>query len=116
MSKFLLTYRSPASYTAGSADAMAAWSAWFEDLADSLVDVGNPVFERSTVGNCPGETVLGGYSIIAADDLQAAVAVAGGCPLLQHGGGVEVGELTLLNPDSLATTVADHARATQLAD
>ena len=41
-------------------------------------------------------TELGGYSIVSADDLSAAVAIARSCPALSAGGGVEVGELTRL--------------------
>jgi hypothetical protein len=41
--------------------------------------------------------VLGGYTLITADSLDAAVALAEGHPLITRGGGVEVGELTLLN-------------------
>jgi hypothetical protein len=55
------------------------------------------VFVRKTLGNCDAETTLGGYSLIKADDLKAAVALAEGCPVLNEGGGVEVGELTILN-------------------
>jgi hypothetical protein len=115
MSKFLFAYRAAKNYTAASTDVMAAWNAWFTDLGASVVDVGNPVFDRSAVGNCATDTVLGGYSLITADDLDAAVALAKGCPAIESGGGVEVGELTLLNVESVATNVADHARATQLA-
>jgi YCII-related domain len=116
MSKFLFAYRAPKNYSPGSDDVMAAWNAWLEGLGPNLVDAGNPVFERSTLGNCVTDTVLGGYSLITADDLDAAVALAQGCPALRNGGAVEVGELTLANPDSVASTVADHARATQLAN
>ena len=38
-------------------------------------------------------TTLGGYSLIRACDLDAAVALARGCPLLPHGGAVEICEL-----------------------
>jgi YCII-related domain len=62
---------------------------------------------------CAAATELGGYLLINAADLEAATSLAQGCPFLQAGGGVEVGELTLLNPDSIATTIEDHARATQ---
>jgi YCII-related domain len=113
MSTYLFAYRASQDYTPGSADAMAAWSAWFEELSASVLDVGNPVFNRATLGSS-ADTVLGGYSLISADDLESALALAKGCPSLQSGGAVEVGELTLLNPESLATTVADHARATQV--
>jgi len=103
MSKFLFAYRVSQNYTPGSADTMAAWSAWFEQLGANVVDPGKPVFERIALGNSAADTVLGGYSLITADDLDAAVALAEGCPGLQEGGGVEVGEL--------AETTGTRARA-----
>ena len=33
-----------------------------------------------------------GYTLIEADSLDAAAGLAGGCPVLKHGGTVEVGE------------------------
>lgn len=115
MSTFLLAYRVPKDYVPGSPEVVPAWKAFFEGLRANLVDVGNPVFDRTTLGCCAADTVLGGYSLVTADDLDAAVALAAGCPALTIGGGVEVGELTLLNPDSVTTTVDDHARAAGLA-
>jgi hypothetical protein len=41
--------------------------------------------------------VLGGYSLITAGDLEAAVELAKGCPFLHQGGGIEVGELAQLH-------------------
>jgi len=76
---------------------MAAWTAWFESMGAHLVNIGQPVFERGTLGNCAADTVLGGYSLVTADDLEAAVALAMGCPFLDQDGGVEVGELAVLN-------------------
>jgi hypothetical protein len=96
MSTYVFAYRAPKNYTPSS-ESVAAWTAWFDSLGDNLVDRGNPVFDRSTVGIAPAETVLGGYSLIAADDVEAAVTFAKGCPIVQFGGGVEVGELTILN-------------------
>jgi hypothetical protein len=113
MPTYTLIYRAPANYHPGSADTMKVWNAWFEDLGAHVIDVGNPIFRRSTLGDCAAGTELGGYSLINAADLEAATSLAQGCPFLQVGGGVEVGELTLLNPDSIATTIEDHARATQ---
>lgn len=92
---------------------MTVWNTWFETLGDHVTDVGNPILRRSTLGDCAAATELGGYSLISAADLEEAAALAQGCPFLRIGGGVEVGELTLLNPDSIATTIEDHARATQ---
>ena len=96
MSTCVLTYHAPKGYSHGNTDAMAAWTAWFEELGASVVERGNPVFERSTLGNCVSDTVLGGYSLVTADDLEAAVGLAKGCPFLGSGGGVEIGELTIL--------------------
>ncbi|HMA47606.1 MAG TPA: YciI family protein [Frankiaceae bacterium] len=96
MPTFLIANRPSTTYTP-SADAMAAWNAWFEGLGTHLVDRGNPVFTSRALGDCGTKTRLGGYTLITADDLDAAVALAQGCPVLTQGGGVEVGELTLLN-------------------
>ena len=113
MPTYALIYRAPANYRPGSTDTMAVWNAWFEALGDHVIDVGNPILRRSTLGDCATATELGGYSLINAADLHEAAALAQGCPFLQVGGGVEVGELTLLNPDNITTTIEDHARATQ---
>ncbi len=115
MSTFLFAYRAPKNYTPGDPEAMAAWQAFFEDMGSGVVDVGNPIFARTALGNSADDTVLGGYSLVSADDLESAVAMARGCPTLKNGGGVEVGELTLLSPDSVATTAEDHARTVGLA-
>jgi len=97
MAKFLFSYRMSKDYVPGRPDAVAAWSAWFQELGASLVDPGNPVFERAGLGDCGADTALGGYSMITADDLDSALALAKGCPALQAGGGVEVGVITELS-------------------
>jgi hypothetical protein len=96
MAKFLFAYRTNQS-APPSDDAVAAWGDWLESLGTNLADRGNPVFDRRALGNCGSETALGGYSFITAEDLNAALALAKGCPGLQSGGGVEVGELTFLS-------------------
>jgi len=93
MPKYVFAYRIQEG-DSGSPDAMAQWMAWFEQLGSAVVDAGNPVFSRSTLGNVGSGSALGGYSLITADDLEAAVTLAKGCPALSAGGGVEVGELT----------------------
>jgi YCII-related domain len=100
MDQFLFSYRMPAGFRPGSPGALAAWTAWFEELGDLVVDRGNPVFRSSTVGDCNPQTTLGGYTLVQADDLEAAVALAKGCPSLDDGGGVEVGAITVLHPQS----------------
>ena len=77
---------------------MAVWGAWFETIGANLVDGGNPFAQARTV-NTDGSVTDGGgvnpatgYGIINAADLDAAVAVAKGCPVLANGGNVEVSE------------------------
>jgi YCII-related domain len=90
---FVLTYRSPIGYTP-TPETRAAWLNWFDGIGDQLAELGKPVIARTSVGNVgSGSTQLGGYSLITADDLEAAVAMAKGCPHVDHDGGVEVGEL-----------------------
>jgi hypothetical protein len=93
MSTFVFTYRGPTGFTP-SPERGQAWMAWFDGMADQLVDLGKPTVARSTLGNVSAaDTDLAGYTVIQADDLEAATAIARGCPLLNDGGGVEIGEL-----------------------
>jgi hypothetical protein len=92
MPTYVIVNRAPSGYT-GSAEAAAAWAAWFEHLGTNLVDPGNAAFVRATLGNCGSDTALGGYTLVTANDLDAAAALAKGCPIREEGGGVEVGEL-----------------------
>lgn len=96
MSTFVIINRAPKGYRGGP-DTMAAWNDWFDRLGDHLVDRGNPVFTRTTLGNADEATDLGGYTLIRAADLDEATALAQTCPAIDAGGGVEIGELTLLH-------------------
>jgi len=93
---YLIVNRPPADYRP-SPDLMTKWTDWFDRLASALVDRGNPVFTWQVIGDTPSTTVLGGYTLISADDLPAAVALASTCPVLGEGGAVEVGELVVFN-------------------
>jgi uncharacterized protein YndB with AHSA1/START domain len=96
MSTYLIVNRAPLDYQP-SGKAMTAWNTWFEQLGAHLIDRGNPVFTASAIGACADETALGGYTLIDADDLDSALALARECPALAYGGGVEVGELTVVH-------------------
>ena len=97
---YLLVYHGgemPETPEAG-AKVLATWNAWFASLGDAVVDGGNQVGQVRTIGN-NGTISNGalnpasGYSIIKADSLDAAVALAKGCPILNGGhGSIEVGE------------------------
>ena len=93
MPNYVLAIRAPGAYQP-SADSEEPWRQWFGELGDRLVDHGNPVFSRRTVGDCGPGTDLGGYTFIAAANLDEAVEAVRSCPILSKGGGVEVGVIT----------------------
>jgi len=96
MAQFVLLYRVPADYVPGHADTRKAWQSWFDEMGAGLVDVGKPVLAASSAGTCAGDVRLGGFSVVEAGDLDAALQIARGCPALGLGGGVEVGALAEL--------------------
>lgn len=108
MSTYLFVYRHHKDFPAGSPESIAASGAFFKRIQPNLEDLGNPIFTRATVGRCDEDTVLGGYSLVSADSLEEGLALAKECFLLEHDGGVEVGELTRLSDGSLPTSLADH--------
>ena len=98
MANYLLTY-----YGGGmpespdeSAKVVAAWGVWFGQLGDALVDGGNPTSQSRAIspdGSVMDATMApSGYSVIKADSLDAAVKMAGGCPVLAGGASVVVSE------------------------
>jgi hypothetical protein len=93
MATYLFTFRPPTGY-APSADTFGAWSNWQLELGARLKDRGNPGFAACSLGIGVADTTLGGYSLIRAGRLDAAVALARGCPMLGAGGAVEICELT----------------------
>ncbi|MDE3202650.1 MAG: hypothetical protein KGQ66_00325 [Acidobacteriota bacterium] len=94
MPTYILVYRRPPTYVP-TPDTTPHWQAFLAAIGDRLVDRGLAVFSETTEGDCsPDSTVLGGYSLIEAEDLAAARELARGCPHLLWGGGVEVGELS----------------------
>jgi hypothetical protein len=104
MSEFVFLYRGgnrPTSPQEGQ-QVMQKWMAWFKDLAAKghVVDRGQPL-ERSgklVQGNksvtdgpfAEAKDVIGGYTLIKADDISRAAELAKGCPVLERGGQVEV--------------------------
>jgi len=98
MANFLLLYhggKMPESPEEG-AQVVKAWTGWFGELGDALIDGGNPVSRSRTIS--PGGSVsdaasdVSGYSVIRADSLDAAVELAKGCPVLLGDARVEVAE------------------------
>ena len=98
MANFLLTY-----YGGGmpeGAEEMAkvttAWTSWFEQLGDALVDGGNPTSQSRAIspdGSVMDATMApSGYSVIKVDSMDTALKVAGMCPVLEGGATVVVSE------------------------
>jgi hypothetical protein len=93
MATYVFSYRSAKGYQPSAASA-AQWREWFGGIGEAVVSLGQPVGAARSVGECDSSaTQLGGYSLIEAPDLDAAVALAKGCPTLDRNGGVEIGEL-----------------------
>src|SRR6478752_5896850 len=94
MGKYVLAYLggSMAESPEAQQEAMAAWGAWFGSLGSAVVDGGAPFGPSAAVGGGAATSALTGYSILQADDLASAVALADGCPVLKAGGSVHVYE------------------------
>ena len=98
MAKFVYVYTGGqmAETPEAQEQAMQAWGEWFATLGDSVADMGNPFGSSATVssgGVTDGAaSAAGGYSIVSANSLSDATALAKGCPTLATGGTVEVYE------------------------
>lgn len=69
---------------------MAKWSAWMEKVGTALSDVGSPFGPGASLvddGTSGTPASLTGYSIVQADDLDAAQQLAVGHPYLSEGKG-----------------------------
>jgi hypothetical protein len=97
MPTFLLTHHFPTNFQ-GSSETAAAATAWFERLGANFAGTRNLAVETRLLGNCETDQERLAYTLISADDLDAAVALAEAWPLLARGGGVEVREFTTLKP------------------
>ncbi len=80
------------------AQVMDDWTKWFASLGAAVVDAGNPtgvaktVSSDGSVSDGGGSNPVTGYSVISADNLDAAAEVAKACPHLASGGSIEVSE------------------------
>ncbi len=94
MAKYVLVYQGGAMAETEEAQqaAMAAWGAWVGALGAAVVDGGAPFGARAAVGGGEARSGLTGYSILEAPDLDAAVKLGEGCPIIADGGSVDVYE------------------------
>src|SRR5438067_11602067 len=96
MSKYVLAFRGQPDRVSGP-DEDQQWGAWFAGLGPAISDMGNRVGTVRTLdsenGGEKSSAVLTGYVVISAADADEAATLARGCPGLQHGISVEVGEI-----------------------
>jgi hypothetical protein len=97
MAKYLLAYRGGSMPEGAEAQAQVtgAWTAWFTAIGGAVADPGNPSTTSRTVApngtaGPVGPASLSGYTILSADSLDAAVALASSCPVLAGGASIEV--------------------------
>ncbi|MEM8650477.1 MAG: hypothetical protein AAGF54_08115 [Pseudomonadota bacterium] len=79
-------------------EVMGKWNNWMEGLGDKLVNPGAPVGMSKTitangVEDNGGSNPLSGLTIISADNIDAAIALAKPCPHLEYEGTIEVAEM-----------------------
>ncbi len=100
MSKFIFAYhggKMPESPEEGER-VMAAWGAWYESMGSAVVDGGGPTgpsktVTSSSVADNGGSNPVSGHSVVEAADIDAAVELAKGCPILGDDGSVKVAEV-----------------------
>ena len=91
MAKYVFSYRVPSDYKPDAGTA-AEWQAWFGGTGPALVDIGHAVTDYASLGEVGGSgSRMIGYSVVSAEDMDSALALAKDCPALRVGGGVEVG-------------------------
>jgi len=100
MSQYIITYLGgdqPSTPEEGKQH-YAKYMGWLSSLGDSAVSPANPLKDTSTVNSdgtvtAGSTTTMSGYTIIEAQSMDAALAVAKACPFLEIGGSLEVSEL-----------------------
>ena len=113
MKDFLLVYRNDYNSVpkASPEEAQAItkkWMDWIGGIASEgklsnqgspLGSAGKVVKPNNVVTDGPYTEIkelIGGYSIVKAESLEEAAAIAKGCPIFESGGNVEVRELTMM--------------------
>jgi hypothetical protein len=96
MAKFLMVYYGGKMETdpKKQKESMDTWMKWFKDLGKAVVDPGNPTMPGKMLGKSGAKNISGdlitGYTVLQADNLDAALKLAKGSPQLNAGGQVAV--------------------------
>jgi hypothetical protein len=107
MTQYLFTYRLVPGYDwFGDPTGLSDWQTFLETIEPNMVDPGWPSFEPTTlIGETGPSTQVGGFSVVTADSLNEALAMAKGVPTVTRGGGVEVAVLAELPPEHPAERI-----------
>ncbi len=100
------TNRSPEQYQ----QSLQKWMAWFKEMADKghVKNMGHPLEREGKVVRgsaksiidgpfAEAKDVIGGFSLIEAKDLDEAIELSKGCPILEVEGAVEVRPVRQIN-------------------
>lgn len=95
MAKFMMIYKGEATDMADMTpeqvgEVMAKWGVWMQKVGPALSDVGTPFGPGASVvddGSSGAAASLTGYTIVEADDMDGAKALADGHPFLSDSGG-----------------------------
>ena len=95
MARYMLVYKGEATSMEDmtpeeGAEVMAKWMAWMGKIGPAMSDVGSPFGPGSSVvddGSMGSAASLTGYSIVEAENMDAAVSLTDGHPYLSDGGG-----------------------------
>ncbi|MBT2968435.1 MAG: hypothetical protein B6D72_00090 [gamma proteobacterium symbiont of Ctena orbiculata] len=106
MPEFIFTYhggKMPETPEEG-AEGMAKWQAWADSLGPTLTNPGTPVgITRILTPNGVSEehasNPIMGFSIIEAENMEAALELLKSCPHLAYGGTLEVSEMLTMPGD-----------------
>jgi hypothetical protein len=100
MAKYVFIYHArmtPADATPPDPEQMEAvmgqWNAWAAKVGDGMIDFGTPLAggtRVTTEGTSPSTRDVAGYSILEADDFEAALDLASSHPHLSMPGGCEI--------------------------
>ena len=99
MPQYILAYhggKKPESPEAGARE-MERWKAWVAELGDAIINPGTPLGKSTMVSaegvkEGSGPDALTGFSMITADNLEAALEITQRCPFLEQGT-IEVAEV-----------------------
>jgi hypothetical protein len=95
MPRYMMVYKGPATDMADMTEeqaneVMGKWAVWMQDVGAAMVDMGTPFGPGKSLVDDGSEGTAGqlnGYSVVEADDMDGAAALAKGHPFLSDGTG-----------------------------